>query len=78
MAIVANPKRNPGRFGARLRAYREAAGYTQDELAKAAGVAKPTLFRYEAGLTEPPWSVVVALAAALGKTPDAFLDDSGG
>jgi len=73
MTTVAKHKRDVGEFGAKLRAFREAAGISQIKLAAAVGVGRMTYIRYENGDTEPPWSVVVLLADALGITPDAFL-----
>ena len=78
MLSVAKRKSEPAGFGARLRAFREAAGLTQKELAAAAGLGRLSVIRYEAGETEPSWSVVCRLAEAIGKTPDAFLGDPDG
>lgn len=64
----------PSGFGAKLRAFRLAAGLTQSELAEKAGLKRLSVVRYEADHTEPAWSIVCNLAAAVGKTPNDFLD----
>ncbi len=61
------PKAIP--FGERLRALREARGWTQEELGRRAGLAgKTTVWRLEAGQHQPAWPTVLALANALGVT----------
>jgi transcriptional regulator with XRE-family HTH domain len=60
-------------FGARLKELREAAGFSQKELAERAGLAQASVSNWEQNLREPSWSNVVALAAALGVRTDAFL-----
>lgn len=62
-------------FPGRLRELREAVGLTQDQLARAAGVKRGAVARWEAGDREPVWSNVVALAAALGVDCGAFLQE---
>jgi transcriptional regulator with XRE-family HTH domain len=55
------------RFGDRLRAFRYAAGLTQEQLAAKAGLPKATLHRHESGAVERlPWPTMVALARVLG------------
>lgn len=61
-------------FGPRLRTLREAAGLTQTQLGeRAGGMPYQAVAKYEREATEPSWSAVLRLAAALNVTPDAFL-----
>lgn len=64
----------PSGFGARLRKLRETASLSQRELAERVlvGVHPNTLARMERGEYEPAWPLVLALAAALGATPNDF------
>ena len=59
-------------FAGRLRELREAAGWTQDQLAERVGVKREAVARWEAGRREPGWSNVLALAEALGVDCTAF------
>ena len=62
-------------FGNRLKILREAKGLTQKDLGDAAGGMKDSaIARLEAGHRSPTWDTVLALASALGVTPDAFTD----
>ena len=61
-------------FGSKLREYREAKGYTQEQLAQMIGVAKTTITGYERGNRSPDVSKIKKLAAALGVTGDDLLD----
>jgi transcriptional regulator with XRE-family HTH domain len=60
-------------FGGRLKALREAAGLSQEQLAHRAGCSTFTVSRLERGTQDPAWPLVVALAKALGVTPNDFL-----
>jgi putative transcriptional regulator len=60
-------------FAAKLRAIREAAGVSQAELADRAGLNRFGVAKLEQGVREPGWATVVALARALGVTPNDFL-----
>jgi transcriptional regulator with XRE-family HTH domain len=60
------------RFGGRLRELREGAGLTQKQLAEAACLTTDGLVKLEAGRRGPTWETVLALAAALGVTCEAF------
>ena len=72
--------RAPGSFGAQLKALREAAGYTQEELATIAGLSVHGVSALERGERRRPHvDTVRALAAALdltGPTRDALLASS--
>lgn len=58
----------------RLRARRKAASLTQAELAERAGVSQSVVSRLENGTTtEATWSVMAAIAKALGATADELL-----
>lgn len=61
-------------FGARVKQYREAKGYTQEQLAGLIGVAKTTITGYERGNRAPDVDKIKKLAAALGVTGDDLLD----
>ena len=67
----------PGTFGAQLKALREAAGYTQEELATIAGLSVHAVSALERGERRRPHvETVRALSAALDLTApnrDAFL-----
>jgi transcriptional regulator with XRE-family HTH domain len=64
-----------GVFAARLRALRDAARMSQQDLADASGLSRPYLARLELGQQEPGWAVAVQLAEALGVPTDAFRDE---
>ncbi len=53
-------------IGERVRQLREAAGMSQYQLAKLAGVLGSSLSRIEKGERDPSWTTVVKLARALG------------
>jgi transcriptional regulator with XRE-family HTH domain len=59
-------------FPGRLRELREGAGLTQAQLAEKVGVGRDAVARWEAGVREPGWSYVLALAEALGVDCTAF------
>lgn len=62
----------PG-FGARLRELRQAAGYTQQELAQEIDVTRRRIAYYEGETEHPPAALLTALAEALGVTTDELL-----
>jgi transcriptional regulator with XRE-family HTH domain len=64
-------------FADRLQSLREAAGISQYRLAQLSGVTKQTVSRLEAGLTQPAWETVVALARGLGVEVGAFVTGPG-
>ena len=57
-------------FGAVLRQMRSAAGWTQEQLAFEAGIDRTFVGLLESGRRQPSLSVVFALAAALGNSPE--------
>jgi transcriptional regulator with XRE-family HTH domain len=59
-------------FPSKLRELREAAGLTQSELAQRAGLSKAGVTQLEQGRRKPAWETVLALAAALGVSCEAF------
>lgn len=77
MIAVAKRKNIDPSFGRRLRELREAADLTQTALAALLKTKAPVIARLEAGGREPGWQTVRKLAAALGVTPDAFLEPGG-
>lgn len=70
MTAVAKSKPTP--FAARLRSLREAAGYTQAEVASEIGVGYQTYLRWERGEREPEFSELQKLAAMFGKKLNDF------
>ena len=60
-------------FGPVLKRLREAAGISQQELADRAGLNVGGVTKVEQGQREPSWETVLALASALGVTPNEFL-----
>jgi transcriptional regulator with XRE-family HTH domain len=59
-------------FAGRLRELREAAGLTQEQLGRRAGMAWRTITHLEAGDRKPTWETVLALCRALGVECGAF------
>lgn len=70
--MVAVAKRKPSAFALRLRAFRDAAGYTQQEVADSVGVVVMTYIRWERGDTEPSYTELCKLAAVFAKTLNDF------
>jgi transcriptional regulator with XRE-family HTH domain len=65
---------SPWRFADRLRELREAAGLSQNALARRSGLSRQALSRLELGRNEPAWVSVQLLAQALGLDCRAFAD----
>jgi transcriptional regulator with XRE-family HTH domain len=63
----------PTGFAQQLRALREAAGLTQQQLAERAGYYLYSIAKLEQGVQEPTWPTVLALAQALGVEVQAFV-----
>jgi transcriptional regulator with XRE-family HTH domain len=63
------------KFSERLKQLRAEKGMTQKQLAEASGVPLSTIRQYEQHGVNPGWDNVVAIATALGVTPDAFLEE---
>ena len=55
-------------FAERLRHLRKAAGFSQQQLARAAGISQSSLAGYERGRSEPKYAALASLATALGLT----------
>ena len=64
-----------GRFAARLRALREKAGLTVEDLVTATGIPRGTLYNWEAGIRMPPIDMFPILAKALGVKVRTLLPD---
>ena len=64
-----------GRFAARLRALREKAGLSIEDMVEATGFPKRTLYNWEAGLRMPPVDSYPKLAEALGVKTRTLLPD---
>ena len=62
-------------FGERLKHLRQAAGWTQQQLAERAGLVQSNVSHLERGEREPSWEVLGRLADALGVRLDAFRPD---
>lgn len=77
MIAVAKKKQIDPDFGPRLRSLREAAGYSQEQLAEKSGLSANALARIERSEREPGWGTVLKLATALKVEPNDFLDMSG-
>jgi transcriptional regulator with XRE-family HTH domain len=60
-------------FGQRLKQFREAAGLSQQQLARAAGLTQKAISFYETDKRSPDFVIVVRLAAALGVGVEAFV-----
>jgi transcriptional regulator with XRE-family HTH domain len=67
------PDADPSEFGPRLNALRKAAGFTQHQLARAAGITRRMVAYYESENNYPPAQVLVQLARALSATTDQLL-----
>jgi ribosome-binding protein aMBF1 (putative translation factor) len=63
------------RFGAKVRAARQARGWTQEELAERSGMAAVQISRVERGVREVRLTTLLRLARALRTTPGHLLDD---
>lgn len=63
-------------FGDRLKKEREAKGLTQEELARAIGVAVPTISEYESGKKMPRLNKIIILARKLGVSIDYLLGET--
>lgn len=61
-------------FTSNVRAARERAGLTQEEVGNASGVGQAQYNRYENGRVDPSIGVLVRIAAALGVTAADLLD----
>ena len=60
-------------LGERIRQYRESAGFTQEALARAAGIGRVTLVRLENGEQTPRVKTLAAISQALGKQVQELL-----
>jgi transcriptional regulator with XRE-family HTH domain len=65
-------------FHVRLKVLREAAGLTQEGLARAADLSASGVAKMERAGSDPVWSTVVRLAAALNVGVDAFAVNADG
>ena len=65
-------------FNERLKALREAAGLTQEKLARQADMSTSAVSKLEQGGIDPSWSTVQRLARALGVRVEAFDEDEAG
>ena len=63
------------KFGQKLKAERERAGLTQQQLADAVGIYRESIARIEAGTRGPAWKMVQDLARVLGVSTEVFQDD---
>lgn len=60
-------------FGTLLKAEREKTGLTQAELSSRTGIPQKTLSNYEIDKSEPSWSAVRRISAALGVSCELFI-----
>jgi transcriptional regulator with XRE-family HTH domain len=61
-------------LAANVRVLRQQQGYSQEDLATACQMSRSVISRIEGGQHEPRVSTLLALSAALGVNPAAFLD----
>ena len=61
--------------GTRIRSLRLERGLTQEQLAKLASVAQPTLSQYESGHAHPSLRAAKRIALALGVSLDSMIDE---
>ncbi len=59
-------------FSTKLKELRAASGMTQPQLAEKAGFTKSGIADLESGRRKPSWATVLAIAAALGVSCEAF------
>ena len=64
----------PPDFGPRLKALREKAVMSGQDLADAVGLTRQAIHQLEAGTSRPSWATVQALATALSVSTDTFRD----
>jgi transcriptional regulator with XRE-family HTH domain len=64
-------------FAVRLKELREAAGWTQQELATRAKLHRMGVAQLEMGRRKPAWETVLALCEALGVKCDVFAEEPG-
>ncbi len=64
-------------IGSRIRALREARAITQAQLARVAGISRPTLANYEAGRQTMTVRALDAIARALGVDLDELVASGG-
>jgi transcriptional regulator with XRE-family HTH domain len=64
----------PRHFPARLKAARQARGWTQARLAQAVGLSREQIARYETAPHDPPLSTLATLAKALRVTVGQLVD----
>lgn len=62
-------------LGERLVKLRDIRGWTQQQMAKAIEVQRPTLAQYELGKANPRWDFVLRVVQALGVPWSVFTDD---
>ncbi len=65
-------------FAEKLKQAREAAGFTQAQLAERAGMHRMSIAKLEQGQYQPSWEAVQALANALGVSSEAFREPGRG
>lgn len=58
----------------KLKEIRKAKGFTQKELAEKVGVDTSSISKYETGVAEPSYDVLMKLARVLGVSIDSFSD----
>ena len=63
------------KIGQSVRAKRVARFWTQERLAREAGISQKALSKIENDDVEPRFSTIIRLAAALGVDPSEFVDD---
>src|SRR4051794_27117000 len=64
-------------FGRKLRELREKAGWSRADLASRANVSERAIVQWELAEREPSWSMVLAVADALGVSCEEFRGEAG-
>ena len=60
----------------KLKHYRDLRGWTQDDVAKLAGLQRGTYAKYESGPNKPDYETLVKFAKLFGVTTDTLLDNT--
>lgn len=60
-------------FGKRLRAIRQANGYTQEEFSRALGIKRDRYAKYELGISEPPFIILGRIVKLTDKSLDFLI-----
>ncbi len=65
---------NENLIGERIRKFRKAGNYSQEQFAKALGISTATLSAYETGKTQPSMNVIIKIALMFNTSTDHILN----